>query len=490
MNHPDVHVQRKQFHKKYRFIGHSKNSHLISPGIPMKRSLKNFLQGNRHPRNLSEKIISTEKSSPIIQTLKLIGQSASVLVSVILLLLMAIATWSGNIYLRTDPWMITALGLTTLLIFWCVFRISRVLQNKSLFIFILILLALSLIKIAFIALYAMHPIADYANYHTLAFAKASGVAWTKKMIGMNLFFPHVLNIATFFSIPYSLIGTNFATAQFINVFLTFFDAIFIYVLGKRYFNKRAGIIAGLLFSLIPAYFMYSVLDGAEPIFLTAVLALMICFNTFMNHDQNADIDQWVASFRNMSLLAIIAYMIRPTIGIWIVMGIIYLGFVRYPFKLNNSFKLTRAGYFLGFTLLFMLFAAFSTNIYSQIYKLPFLNNSVNDRYSLATGTSLKTNGAYNAAIYDRLEKDLKSADSTSSLNKQATNDMTKIAKQNIATISKKNDWLNFISSKYAAFSNEDYGYNWILYNTWQKNKYLKNFSELENPLIAFSSIFF
>lgn len=338
--------------------------------------------------------------------------------------------------------------------------------------------------------YAIHPTSDYFNYHYFAFQHASGVLWTKNMVGTNLFFPHVLNIAMMFSIPYSLIGTNYATAQLFNVFLTFFDAAFIYILGKRFFNKQAGIIASLIFSLIPAYYLYSTLNGAEPFFLTVVLALLICFDTFMNRPQDSTTDQWVASFRNMSLLAIIAYMIRPTIGIWIVMGIIYLILVRYPYKLTTKFKLTRSAYFLGITVLFMLFAGLSTTIYSHLYQLPIASGSINTRYSLATGTTERTGGSYNYKLYDQLTKDIKNGKSTNQINQTADKQMTDQIKQNVKTISNGPGWLNFLSRKYTNFADESYGYGWVFYNTYSKNRYLQQYSDLKYPLITFSTIFF
>lgn len=476
--------------RRYRFIGHTRKSHLVSPGFPLGRSIRDlFGSFGRHDK-LTPQPSSRQKSSTIVQTIKFIFQALSVGIAVLLLVLMAIASWSSNQYLTSNPWMTLSFILICGLIFTAIYQLSKWLNNKSLFIFMIILLLLSAVKLIFVMMYAIHPTTDFYNYHYFAFQHASGILWTKKMIGTNIFFPHVLNIAMMFSVPYSLIGTNYATAQIFNIFLTFFDRVFIYILGKRYFNKQAGIIASLIFSLIPAYYLYSTLNGAEPIFLTIVLALMISFDTFMNRNQDSTTDQWVASFRNMALLAIAAYMIRPTIGIWIVMGIIYLVLVRYPYKISTRFKLTRSAYFLGFTVLFMLFAAFSTNIYSHIYQLPFASGSINTRYSLATGTSEKTSGMYNPKLYSQLTKDLKTDRSTNEMNKAATKQMNSQVKKNIAAIKEGPGWAKFLSRKYANFSDESYGYGWVYNNTYSKNKYLPEYSDLRYPFETFSTIFF
>ncbi|WP_125708104.1 glycosyltransferase family 39 protein [Companilactobacillus zhongbaensis] len=476
--------------KHYRFIGHTRKNRLVSPGFPLGRTIHDLFGSVTNHKKTAPQPQIKQKSSSIVQTIKFVFQAVSVSIAAVLSLLMAVATWNSSNNLTTDPWMITSFVLICGLIFSAIYLISIWLRDKPLFIFYLIILVISLIKIVFVMFYAIHPTSDYFNYHYFAFQHASGVLWTKNMVGTNLFFPHVLNIAMMFSIPYSLIGTNYATAQLFNVFLTFFDAAFIYILGKRFFNKQAGIIASLIFSLIPAYYLYSTLNGAEPFFLTVVLALMICFDTFMNRPQDSTTDQWVASFRNMSLLAIIAYMIRPTIGIWIIMGIIYLILVRYPYKLTTKFKLTRSAYFLGITVLFMLFAGLSTTIYSHLYQLPIASGSINTRYSLATGTTERTGGSYNYKLYDQLTKDIKNGKSTKQINQTANEQMNNQFRQNVKTISNGPGWLNLLSRKYANFADESYGYGWIYYNTYSKNRYLEQYSDLRYPLISFSTIFF
>ncbi|WP_125772146.1 glycosyltransferase family 39 protein [Companilactobacillus furfuricola] len=476
--------------KHYRFIGHTRRNNLVSPGFPLKKSIHDLLGSQGRHDKFTNQPGTKEKSPTTIQVLKFICQSISVSVAVILVLLMAIATWNSNQYLALNPWMTLSFILICALLFAVIYELSKWLKDKTLFLFIAILLLLSVFKLIFVMFYAIHPTTDFFNYHYFAFQHASGGFWTKKMVGTNLFFPHVLNIAIMFSIPYSLIGTNYATAQLFNIFLTFFDSIFIYILGKRYFNRQAGMMASLIFSLIPAYYLYSILNGAEPIFLTVVLALMISFDTFMNRKEDSTLDQWVASFRNMALLAIIAYMIRPTIGIWIVMGIIYLIFVRYPYKLSLGFKLTRSAYFLGLIFLFMLFASFSTTIYSHIYQLPIQNSSINTRYSLATGTSVKTNGMYNYRLYDQLTKDEKSGKSTNQINQLASRQMDAHIKSNLQEIKNGPGWLNFLKRKYANFADESYGYGWVYNNTYSKNKFITQYSDIRYPFETFSTIFF
>ncbi|AKP66309.1 ArnT family glycosyltransferase [Companilactobacillus ginsenosidimutans] len=493
MNRPEAHYPHNvnSRYKRYRFRKRTVRNRLISPlGIPQKRTTINIPGTNKKSRTQTkEQSIPLVRSNSLVQSLKLIAQSISIISSIALLILMSIAVWSTNTYITKNYWVIVSFVLITLGLFVGSYLLSNRIRKQSFVIFVSVLLIIALLKIVFISMYALHPTSDFFNYHYFAFVKASGLDWSKKLIGTNLYFPHVLNIAMLFSIPYSIVGTNFVTSQILNIVLTLFDAILIYKLGTKIFNQQAGIFAGLIFSLIPAYFLYSTLNGAEPMFITAFLGMMCAFITFIQHDNGTTTGEWVASFRNLAILSIITYMIRPTIGIWIVAGLIYLFFIRYPYKLDRKFKFKRLAYFVGFAAVFMLFSIFSTSLFSQMYKLPFLNNSVNDRYSLATGTSVSTHGQYNGKYYNKLSNDLKESTSTAELNKKATTDMNKQVKANVTQLNKSNGWLPFLSDKYAAFSNENYGYNWILFNTWNKNPYKKAYMSSRNALVAFSSIF-
>lgn len=136
----------------------------------------------------------------------------------------------------------------------------------------------------------------------MAYARASGIPWTTSLVGMNSSWPHVLNIALLYSIPYSLIGTSYITAQIINITLTFFDALLIYKLCASIINKQAGIFSALIFSLIPSYFLYSLLNGAEPMFMTFVLGMLVCFDTFMKRDEFTPNIRWFTSVVSLFIL--------------------------------------------------------------------------------------------------------------------------------------------------------------------------------------------
>lgn len=493
MNRPEINYLTRSNSRYSRFRSRRNiiKNRLVSPlGLSQKKAT--FPSTKKHRKEQTDTSDDTDqvKSSEFVQALKRVCQSTSIIVAINLLIWMSVASWKSNPIITTNPWLIFSFLLITIILFIGSYLLTTSLKHSSFMIFVSILLAVAVIKIILISIYTLHPTSDFFNYHYFAFIKAAGLPWTKKLIGMNLYSPHVLNIAMFYSIPYSIIGTNFFTSQLLNIILTFFDGLLIYRLGDKTFNKQAGMFAALIFSMIPAYFLYSTLNGAEPMFLTAVLGLMNSFHTFMTLDSKTSPSQWVGSFRNLTVLSIITYMIRPTIGIWLIVGIIYLMLMRYPYKQNTKLKLTRLSVFVAFAAVFMIFSTFSTPLFSKVYNLPFLNNSVNNRYSLATGTSLSTNGSFNQKYFQKLNRDLKDSTSTSELNKKADSDMSKQVNENINQINRKKAWTTFIAAKYSNFTNENYGYNWILYNTGNKNHLEKNYLALKNPLIAFSTVFF
>ncbi|KRL68134.1 glycosyltransferase family 39 protein [Companilactobacillus versmoldensis] len=328
MNRPEVHYPKNlnSRYKRHCFKNKIIRNRLISPlGIPQKRAplgphslqrpdkLEALSQTNQH-----------QKSSSIVESLKLLGQAVSIIVAIILLAFMSIVTWKANAHLISNMWETVAMVLICLTIFLGIYLISNVLKKSAFIVFVSVLVLIAIAKIVLISVYTIHPTSDFFSYHYLAFARVSGIAWTKKLVGINLFYPHVLNVALIDSIPYSIIGTNYLTAQVFNIILTLFDAILIYKLNKRIFNQSAGVFAAITFSLIPAYFLYTVLNGAEPLFLTAVLGMMLAFDTFVHLDDDSSIAQWTSSYRNLFLLSMIAYLIRPTVGIWLIAALLYL----------------------------------------------------------------------------------------------------------------------------------------------------------------------
>ena len=271
--------------------------------------------------------------------LKKIGQSMAILVAITLLIFMSVASWNGSTMTGDLGLAIFTMTLVSALLFGFAYLTASYIGNKSFVFLVLILLAIALIKVGLVLTYQIGPTSDYWNYHYLAYARASGIPWTKSLVGVNSSWPHVLNIAFLYSIPYSLIGTNFITSQILNIAITFFDALLIYKLSASLINRQAGIFSALIFSVIPSYFLYSILNGAEPMFLTFVLGLLNSFDTFLRRDDATSNKRWFTNVLTMLVLAILAYMVRPTIAIWLVAGLLYIIFRRDTVAISTTLRL-------------------------------------------------------------------------------------------------------------------------------------------------------
>lgn len=156
-------------------------------------------------------------------SIKRLGQSIAILVAIFLLIMMTVASWKGSTMTGHLGLEIFSMTLVTSLLFIFSYLTASYISDKSFIFLVIVLLIIALIKVFLVLSYKIGPTSDYWNYHYFAYAKASGIPWTRSMIGVNANWPHVLNIALLYSIPYSLIGTNYITSQILNIAITFFD---------------------------------------------------------------------------------------------------------------------------------------------------------------------------------------------------------------------------------------------------------------------------
>ena len=425
-----------------------------------------------------------------VKAFKRLGQSIAILVAITLLILMTVATWKGSAMTNDYGLAAFTMILVSTLLFSFAYLTASYISNKSFVFLVIVLLVIALLKIILILNYKLGPASDYWTYHYLAYARASGIPWTTSLVGMNSSWPHVLNIALLYSIPYSLIGTSYITAQIINITLTFFDALLIYKLCASIINKQAGIFSALIFSLIPSYFLYSLLNGAEPMFMTFVLGMLVCFDTFMKRAEFTPNIRWFTSVVSLFILAVLAYMVRPTIAIWLVAGLLFLIFRQDTKPVNTNLRFKWYLFYLAFFAAFFLFSALSSNIYSLLYHLPIGTSSSMDRYSLATGTSSMTNGAFNEKIYKIMNKNHHRYPDVKERNQHIDKDLNQQIYQHVDQLNDTHHWGIFLDQKYTQFSSESYGYDWLLYNSSRKNIHSKTYYHLRTPLVVLSTIFF
>lgn len=326
---------------------------------------------------------------------------------------------------------------------------------------------LTLLKLPMLSLFKIAPTSDFWNYHALAAFSSQGLTWkqlfTHGSIGNYVIFPHAINIANFFSFGTAFWGSAFIISQLINIACTLLDLFLIYWLVARWLSRPLGIAAALSFYWIPAYWLYgSLLNGAEPIFLTFLLIAMLALTNMVQPLATATPnDQWVY-FAIALLASFAANMVRPIMVVWLI-ALVLLEFgiwlygnarpLRKQLKLFSLFIAAFAG--------LMLVAA---PIYNWLYGFDVASTRVSTAYSLATGTDPKTDGTYDANIMGMVTHELKVAPITGKTYSKIATKMTQTTQKQLRDLSRTGRWGTFLTKKMQKFMAEDYGYDWVLYN--------------------------
>ncbi|KRO08565.1 integral membrane protein [Lactiplantibacillus xiangfangensis] len=323
---------------------------------------------------------------------------------------------------------------------------------------------LTLLKLPLVAWLPIKPTSDFWNYHTLAAFNAQGLTWHHLLergdLGNYVIFPHALNIANFFSFSVALAGNNFFVSQLINISCTFIDMLLIYWLVSRWLSRRLGIVASLIFYCIPAYWIYStLLNGAEPFFVTCVLITMLTLTkAFAPLPTATTNDQWInLIFAWVATVA--ANMVRPIMAVWLIALVIFTIILMLqsvePLRQHSKQLLI---YFAA-TLIFLIS---STGIYSWLYGFQVAPNNVAVGYSLATGTSAKTKGTYNPHIAKQVAKELKVDPNLETSYPRIAKTMASDIQDNLTELQGRA--VPFMNQKMQGLMSEDYGYNWVLYD--------------------------
>lgn len=328
-------------------------------------------------------------------------------------------------------------------------------------------IGLTALKLPLLGLFKIQPTSDFWNYHALAAFSAQGLTWKQLFvngdIGNYVIFPHAINIASLFSLGAAFWGSTFIISQLINITCSLLDMFLLYWLVARWLSRSLGIVAALIFYWIPAFWLYgSLLNGAEPAFLTFLLIAMLALTNMVQPLVTATPrDHWV-NFSIALLASFAANMVRPIVAIWLI-ALIFLGIEVWlrgrgarqprPVKLYRLFVVSLAS--------LMLVAP---TIYSWLYGFEVAPNRVSTAYSMATGTDPKTGGAYDAALMGVVTHELKVEQvPTVAYNKIATK-MSQATQKQLHELARTGQWGSFLQQKMQNFMAEDYGYDWVLYN--------------------------
>lgn len=118
------------------------------------------------------------------------------------------------------------------------------------------------------------PIHDFATYFRLARSFAENGPFVESSCNL---FPHILFYSLFLSVPFRLFGSSILTYQLLNLALSLGSVCLVYVLGKRFFQKKAAFLAALLFALSPTLILYAPLNCHEHLCLFLTLLFLLLF---------------------------------------------------------------------------------------------------------------------------------------------------------------------------------------------------------------------
>ena len=178
--------------------------------------------------------------------------------------------------------------------------------------------------------------------------------------------------------------------------MTFLDAILLYYIIEFWGGKRAGIIAALLFYLIPNYYIYSGLIGAEPLWLTFVLLSVFFFNKLFRPEYERTTRQYWAFTAAVIASLLVGNLFRPMMLIIAAANFLYAIFSygndRASQRYSAKKRIATSAIILG---AFLVVSGFQTQLDRLWYQLPVANANVGIDYTIATGQNSDKNGMYN-----------------------------------------------------------------------------------------------
>lgn len=345
-----------------------------------------------------------------------------------------------------------------------------------------VLMVLSIGKLIIMVNFPIQPTSDFYTYHSLAQSVVSGNTWQKMLtdgtLGDNILWPHVLNIAWFFSVFYSFFTNSIIVGQLVSITLSGVSAFLIYVILRKFLDQRVAIFAALLFYALPAFWLYSILNAPESFFLVFLLGSVLCYYDalYTVNDTNTKNFFYLA----LSLLLLfLANMIRPVVLVWIIV-IVLVSLLGLPSqRISGKRLLARAAVF---AVLFSGLSAAAIPIYRMFYGIDLAPGAVLQNYSIATGTSVTTGGQYNATIRRTVDKILDQPhQSRNTRYQRIIRQMGAITSNNLHTI-KRTGVTAFVWQKVKNYMDENYGADWLLYNT--QGSTAKRFTATVLPFVS------
>lgn len=365
---------------------------------------------------------------------------------------------------------------------------KRLVQHPRLL--IALFLVIGMAKIPFLLFYQSEPASDIWSYNLLAhqFVEGSYWEWQIKEVGLWLW-PHVINIGKLYALIYSLFGENLRMIEIFNVVLTLIDCLLIYLIISKVTSKSAGIFSSLVFLLIPSYYFYSLLGGAEPIYLTFCL-LAIFFMVLLFSEQEKDVSfKWLFFACGISFSLIAAFLFRPVAPVLAIALLLWTLFRQSESALLlNTKRLTICSSIAIVS--FFLFYSFSARIYQAVYNLPTTSYS-GYSYSIATGLNEETEGQYDRRFQAIALETYEAFDGSEKIDAQVGVRFREETEKSFTNLKRRGEIGSFLEKKMEHFSDESYAYSLLFVNhSTNPSVTYERMRKAARPFISYSFTFY
>lgn len=245
------------------------------------------------------------------------------------------------------------------------------------------------VKLGWVLLYRIEPVADYYTFSTLAGELAgswhiSPGGYLQTYVSV---FPHIFGYSSFLSVFYRFFGAHHMTAAVVNVFLSCVSAVCLIYLGTQLHSRLCGLAAGLVWTVLPSQTVYNIFVLSEP-YYTCLILLAGCTAHALGGCRSAVSRLGIAALLGV-LLALIQSA-RPIAVIGLIMLAVWQFFL-YPPHSRHSFT-ARLAVLATAVLVFIVGNFVNDMVFESRVGY---NPAQTAGYSLAVGFNTEADGAWN-----------------------------------------------------------------------------------------------
>lgn len=264
-----------------------------------------------------------------------------------------------------------------------------------------------LIRIIWIRAVKVEPKVDYLMFYNVAKELVNGTLIDNLSVVRHLsIFPHIFGYSSFISIFYMVFGSSPLVSQYVNIGLSLISMIIIFNIGKICKDRKMGIIAATMWSLLPSQIIFNSQVLSEPLYTTIMLFAIYLFMFYIKNRLNLSNKKKFAILMLIGILCGWGNTIRPVFIILIIALFIYSIF----YLMDDKF-IKRIGQFL---IIFIFYIGTSSvlNQYME-YKIGDEISSF-PGYSMYVGFTEKSDGLFDADAYALMKKYSKNNDLSAS----------------------------------------------------------------------------